>query len=119
METKKERIPFDEAYNKIQYFSVEKSMEKTKDEVAEEIRIFIRSLGWDCLEDSWNYDEDVQEWVEDHPDLKKNPCEFYCGPVLEFLCDNEMGGPHDVDWYEFEVSFYGKWGEEGVFYVDV
>lgn len=112
------KVPYKEAYEKIQYFFVENTKEKTTSEVMDEIRKFIRSLGWECLDDAWDYEEAAREWLEEHPEFKKLPCEHYAGPDLEFLCNNDCGGSHDVDWYDFRVCFYGFLGVSGVFYVE-
>lgn len=113
-----ERLKFQEVYEKLEYVDVEETMLKTTSEVEEEIREQIRSMGWCCLDETWTEDADAKKWVEkNHPELQN--CEWHSISETDFLCDNEgfERCGHDVDWYTFRISFYGVWGEEGVFNV--
>lgn len=102
------------------YISVENTMEKTANEVAEEIREIIRSWGWPCLDESFDEEADSNEWFEEnHPSETKR--EWSGVSNIEFLCENEyMCDNHDVDYYTFNISFYGNWETEiGVFSVTI
>ena len=103
METK----TFDKLYDELQYLNVDDTEEKYPEVVAEEIREAIRESGWECLDE---YEE---------PDEEEG-CEESHVADLDFLCSNgdfERITNHDVDWTTFTISFYGKWGEDGVFMV--
>lgn len=102
-----EKKSFDVLINELEYVSIEGTTEKSPDEVAEEIREAIRESGWECLDE---YEE---------PDEEEG-CEESHVADLDFLCSNgdfERITNHDVDWTTFTISFYGKWGEDGVFMV--
>ncbi len=110
-----ERKAFNEVVSELEYVYVENTPEKDADAVAEEIRKQIRDFGWDCLEDG----DSEEDWLEEHPEYNEEDCECSHVADVEFLCDNsyyERCG-HDVDWCEFQITFYGKWSEYGVFEV--
>lgn len=110
METK----TFDKLYDELQYLNVDDTEEKYPEVVAEEIRDYIRDAGWDCLDE---YDTE-EEWLEEHPEHDESECETSCVADLEFLCEQKYFVGRDVDWCEFHISFYGKWGEYGTFIVN-
>lgn len=94
---------------------------KTCVSVADEIREQIRAKGWSCLDDTYDEEESAREWAEENS-LDVSRCEWFSICELDFLCNNDglcerMCSGHDVDWSTFSVSFYGIWGEDGVFCV--
>lgn len=117
MEKNKEvnQMTFDQLYDELQYFGIEDTIDKYPEVVADEIRDYIRDAGWDCLDE---YDTE-EEWLEEHPEYDENDCKTFTIADLEFLCENKYPCGHDVDWHEFNISFYGKWGEFGTFIVSL
>ena len=108
------KLSFQEVCDEIQYLCVDDTNDKSANEVADEIRERIRSFGWDCTEE---YDS-PEDWLDEHPEHDADECEESAVCDLEFLCNNEYARTgHDVDWYTFSVSFFGKWGEYGTFVV--
>ena len=107
-------LSFSELCDKICCFSVENTRNKTPDAVAEEIENYICKHGWECATE----DRNTEEWLEAHPEYSEDDCETSWVADLEFLCSNEYCIEHDVDWCTFNISFFGKWGEWGVFVVE-
>ena len=82
----------------------------------EELREFIRNHGFDCMGDDTI--DDYEEYMADeHPDVDTSEYEECAVASPEFLCENKYNWEHDVDWVEFQISFYGIWCKEGVFFV--
>lgn len=107
--------------DEIQYYYIDNTTNMTADDVAENIRGHIRSLGYPCLEVDFDLDAAAKEWfLENHLDfddyLENSVCD------VEFLCKNDYSwyNGHDVDWKTFVVSFYGDWDTQiGVFSVSL
>lgn len=113
-----EKKDFSKLCDELQYLSIGKTTEKYSDDVAEEIRDYIRKSGWPCLGDTWSAEEEATEFFdENYPDFSSDEIEECSVCSIEFLCENEYYIEHDVDWCEFNISFFGKWGEVGVFHV--
>ena len=113
-----EKLSFKQVYEKLEYLFIENTKEMSPDEVAEEIREKIREMGWECLDESF-YDDEL-EWIENHPEVNSEECEWCAITELDFLCDNsewERISSHDVEWRTFEITFYGIWDKVGVFSV--
>ena len=101
---------FNELVNDLQYVHVDDTQLKSATEVGEEIRDIIRNNGWACLEEF----EDADDWAEDNG-IDTAGYEWASVAEADFLCANTYCIEHDVDWHTFTISFYGIWGESGVF----
>lgn len=112
-----EKKDFSKLNEELQYFTVENPTEKTIEEVADEIREFIKESGWDVLEEDWNVDKYAEEWIdENHPEIDANG---YWVCDLDFLCENEYFCEHDVDWKTITIGFHGDWDKQiGIFSVE-
>jgi|GEM_PF-4805514 len=105
---------WDELVKEAPYLYVEDTMKKNPDEVVGELKEILIGYGYECLDD---YDCE-QDWLEKHPEVDEKDCDWHCFSDLEFLCSNEpYVYEHDVDWCEFNITFYGIWGGSGVFQV--
>ena len=116
-----EKLSFEEVIKKCDYLYVENTAEKTADEVAEELREQIRQMGWKCCADGDTFDDYIDFLAEESPDTDTSAYEESSVSDLEFLCDNGdwvRTTGRDIDWKEFYISFYGIWGQEGVFSVE-
>lgn len=118
------KLSWDKILDEITYPDIdnEDTMNKNAEEVGEMIRNYIRSFGWDCLEDSYFYEDDEKEWFQDnHPEISLDDCEESSIADLEFLCDTEddaRNSGRSIDYKTFAVTFYGIYGKVGVFYVE-
>lgn len=103
---------FKEMCDELEYFPIENSMEKTADEVRNEIKAYIKACGWDCLS---SYDE-TDEWIENHPEIAEKEYEDELIASFEYLCKNDCDwyNRHNVDWYEFNIYCIGKYTENEV-----
>ncbi len=111
-----EKKSWDDLINKIlPYLDVENTTMMNADAVAGAIKDMITAYGYECLDSG----DDEHDWIENHPEIHEEDCEWSHVSDLEFLCSNEPYdyGGRDVDWYEFNISFYGIWGSIGVFQV--
>jgi hypothetical protein len=109
-------VPMEEFVNDLDYVYVEDTQLKYADDVENEIREFIRNHGFDCIGDDTI--DDYEEYMADeHPDVDTSEYEECAVASPEFLCENKYNWEHDVDWVEFQISFYGIWCKEGVFFV--
>lgn len=95
---------FKEMCDSLWEFPIENSMEKTVDEVTDEIKAFVESCGWEYF-DSWHEDE----WLEKHPEINEDECEEVLVASFERLCknDNLRYTDRHVDWYEFNIYCCG------------
>ena len=109
---KKESLSFQEVLDKIEPSMVDPQNKNAYD-VADEIRESIRNWGWACLDDG----ECESDWLDEHPEYSADNCEECCIYEFDLLCLNTYSGGHDVDWRTFQITFYGKYGEYGVFIV--
>ena len=118
------KLSWQEILDKITYpdIDIDDTMNKNAEEVGEMIRDYIRSFGWECLEDSYSYEEDAREWFhENHPEISLGDCDENSIADLEFLCDTEdevRNTGRSIDYKKFAVTFYGIYGKVGVFYVE-
>ena len=106
-----EKLSFDDVLEKLEYLSAGDTRTMSADDVAENIREQIRSWGWECLDEY----ENAEDWLEDHPEVDEEGCGDNAVETIEFPC--ESAGGYEC-YYEFVISFYGIWGEEGVFIVE-
>ena len=114
------KVNFDEVVEKCNELVVRGTKKKNADVVAEELRDQIRAMGWDCLDE---YDDGDEWFEENHPEVSKEDRDNYAvsDDNLQFLCNTEEWEGctgRDVDWFEFSITFYGVWGEVGVFQVN-
>lgn len=110
-----ERKEFKDVISDLTYVFVDNTMEKSADDVAGEIREMISSWGWPAAESQ----TDADCWIDEHPEINTDGWEECSVADVEFLCDNtyyERCG-RDVDFYTFQITFYGIWGNEGIFMV--
>lgn len=105
---------FKEMCDELEYFPIENSMEKTPDDVWNEIKTYIKSCGWDCVDDC----NETLEWLDAHPEIDKSECDDILVASFEHLCKNNKKyynyNGHHVDWYEFNIYCIGKYTENEV-----
>lgn len=106
-------MTFYEIYDALQDLYIENAITKKRDEIDEEIMKFIKDNGWECTD----WAKTAENWIKEHPECDENDFEESDVCHLEFLCENDFIGfdGHDVDWHNFDVSFFGEWGRCGIF----
>lgn len=114
-----EKKSFKDFVDDLQYFYTENHQKMTIAEIAEKCREYIRENGFNCIEDVFNEDEGVAEWIEEnHSDWNTDNFEW-CSVLynnLEFLCLDSLYG--EPTFAEISISFYGDYDKGiGVFSV--
>ena len=109
-----EKKDFDQLVGELEFVPIYDTPQKFSSDVANEIRDYIRKSGWDCLDE---FEDGIDWFKENHPEITN--AEPYSIADVDFLCENKYITEHDVDWYTFSISFYGVWGEIGVFQIDI
>lgn len=108
------KITFKELAEMLPYFSVENRQEKTIGEIREEFRKFIEESGFDVVEENWDADAYVSDYIDEmHPEWNTENFEWsrINYQPIEFLCMDEYNG--DVCFADVNIDFYGDF-EKGI-----